>query len=616
MVSGRAWNDGHASSMSSWMNTVQTKRRRRVVQKTTCRHRSLVIGLRSCLWIIVLQSIVVILCGSLYELDTSKPFLLEILPNQPSVTGDTDDILELEQQLIQQNIGRPPLSSNSDKEATIDNYYSRQHIDANSVQKMKPILIVGGSDGSGTRAVVDALGHLGVPMLVDDAGTDDVHALGVLEGAGWPPLVKLVLEATRTADYEFGKLPRGVQNVLLGELNPLRQRYEGRADELLQTAKVNNRTVTSKVHYGFKAPITMLLLPALRQVFGSVKFLHVVRDGRDIAVSDNQSPVKKFYDYFYGDAIQRRSAYDHEDDESLKSVMAIQLWNDWNRQVEEWSWKHNDGRSLDFLTIRTEDLLSPNLKYQVLKQLSHFVGSPRTPLEICCLSRMTTTDLGDSAATSGVQPHDNLRESKPLPAFGLAKGFKPLTFPHYGTNIEAVTEDWHEAMTPLDEPFNVNTKSLEVLKVQRPELYEKLMEERQERQRLTRQRREQRFQALYEGDFAEQDPQHRRLDVSLYLRVSRRLHGIVKGIDVVKESSKLLENETPSTPSVNSTKAIRQRFGKWASRLNGRADIIAELYSEGSQALQMFGYHPKARFLDYQPEGDDNFVCDETVTCD
>lgn len=56
----------------------------------------------------------------------------------------------------------------------------------------KSVLVVGGTDGSGTRSFVDLLNDLGVPMAVDDAGTMDVH--GWEMDGGWPPLVKKVSE--------------------------------------------------------------------------------------------------------------------------------------------------------------------------------------------------------------------------------------------------------------------------------------------------------------------------------------------------------------------------------------------------------------------------------------
>jgi len=50
------------------------------------------------------------------------------------------------------------------------------------------------------------------------------------------------------------------------------------------------------IDYGIKAPVSMLLVPMFREIWGRMKFIHVVRDGRDIAFSGNQSPVKKFYE--------------------------------------------------------------------------------------------------------------------------------------------------------------------------------------------------------------------------------------------------------------------------------------------------------------------------------
>ena len=65
--------------------------------------------------------------------------------------------------------------------------------------------------------------------------------------------------------------------------------------------------VASGVAYGYKAPVSMLLLPFLAQAYQreGFKFLHVVRDGRDIAFSGNQSPVGKFYRDSYADGAKK-----------------------------------------------------------------------------------------------------------------------------------------------------------------------------------------------------------------------------------------------------------------------------------------------------------------------
>ena len=60
-----------------------------------------------------------------------------------------------------------------------------------------PILIVGGTDGSGTRSAdVDTLGSLlGVTVFADDEQTMDIHASALIRKQGWSALVTTFLGA-------------------------------------------------------------------------------------------------------------------------------------------------------------------------------------------------------------------------------------------------------------------------------------------------------------------------------------------------------------------------------------------------------------------------------------
>lgn len=154
---------------------------------------------------------------------------------------------------------------------------------------------------------VDALGKLGAPMLIDDTGTYDIHAPALYKGQGWPPLVRTILSSTTassttmngtgmdaagTANYEFETLPTNVQKEVMVQMTSnFQPYYEKRAKALLQKVKEGHRNTTSKVKYGFKAPVSMLLLPVFQKLYGNnggggggggIKFLHVVRDGRDV----------------------------------------------------------------------------------------------------------------------------------------------------------------------------------------------------------------------------------------------------------------------------------------------------------------------------------------------
>jgi hypothetical protein len=176
------------------------------------------------------------------------------------------------------------------QEDAIDDYYSRPHI-------REPVtLMVGGSDGSGTRAFAQYLQVLGVPMVVDDFGTYDAHAEMLYDGQGWPALVARVLNVTRSATYTADQLPASLRAESKNELSKMLDAFRSKLEEQMQKRRshLGDMSMASSVSMGFKAPVSQLLLPLFRDQLPAVKFLHVVRDGRDVALSDNQSPVKKF----------------------------------------------------------------------------------------------------------------------------------------------------------------------------------------------------------------------------------------------------------------------------------------------------------------------------------
>lgn len=259
--------------------------------------------------------------------------------SQTKKTKDTsgdDDLHEMEDHIANQieerlnqvqQAGQHENGNSNDKESAgqppIDNYYTRQAQYQQDRNEDNPFqfLIVGGSDGSGTRAFVSALGKLGVPMIVDDRGTLDIHGKPLFDKQGWPPLVQLVLNHTHSANYNVRDLPEDVSVIITEELTKLKEdlikrgaRYDNKElnkikrklnhypnnhhiptqhlrkptngferhhrnllEDTIPTERLNK---TNLVQYGWKAPVSMLLLPFLREVFGPIKFLHVIRDGR------------------------------------------------------------------------------------------------------------------------------------------------------------------------------------------------------------------------------------------------------------------------------------------------------------------------------------------------
>eukprot|EP00935_MAST-01C_sp_MAST-1C-sp1_P002363 g2363.t1 len=364
------------------------------------------------------------------------------------------------------------------------------------------VLIVGSTDGSGSRGVVNQLLSLGVDMIVNDPVQFDV---GGQEFSGWPPLVNRVfadlhsgnfnltegfmagaepfqknnpsfdlsagphgmladhlLDLTAT-DAKAQKLAqqrlREALNVTLGQLRA----FLGKLDALHRGVARSRGKATGKseprrtkhVLWGLKAPVSMMLLPLwyylsplpfarrrkLRvpplqpedaKLLGRFKFIHVMRDGRDIAFSANQSPVDKFFKTYYkdGKAAQRWN----NGGPKAKQRRAIELWDSWNREVKAFADAHpawrdglkqaqlkgagagagagaedskggytvgDDGaadtRALagaGYLVVHSERLVNPEQAIIPLRQMADFVGSSLTDDQLCCLASRQQKSYG------------------------------------------------------------------------------------------------------------------------------------------------------------------------------------------------------------------------------
>jgi len=231
-------------------------------------------------------------------------------------------------------------------------------------------------------------------MVIDDYGTYDVHGQEMMGGKGWPEVVKPVIEETSTGDYDFGSLSKSTRELLKEEIGRMNRAHEN---------KVRHTGSATSVSYGIKAPVSMLLVPAFLEIWGGMKFIHVVRDGRDIAFSGNQSPVGKFYHSFYKDWSERENKWTGETGIRVKG---IQLWSDWNSEVLEYSKRaaSETSSNYDFIVVRLEDLLDSTKRYGVIKSVATFLGSTKTDKELCCMAKAGVKDMGSH--TRGNKPSD------------------------------------------------------------------------------------------------------------------------------------------------------------------------------------------------------------------
>eukprot|EP00597_Dinobryon_sp_UTEXLB2267_P004862 CAMPEP_0170077396 /NCGR_PEP_ID=MMETSP0019_2-20121128/14224_1 /TAXON_ID=98059 /ORGANISM="Dinobryon sp., Strain UTEXLB2267" /LENGTH=528 /DNA_ID=CAMNT_0010289705 /DNA_START=50 /DNA_END=1637 /DNA_ORIENTATION=+ len=269
-----------------------------------------------------------------------------------------------------------------------------------SNKEAKAVLVVGGTDGSGTRRVVQILTQLGVTMVSEDPETYDIHADIV---GGWPPIVSPVLAAAKTLNYNPKLLPKQVSMPLsksLKSLLDLAKRDSVKPQsQILAVGGALKKTAgssSSEVDFGFKAPVAMTLVPWWSELLPHFKFLHVLRDGRDIAFSVNQGPVEKFY----------RDMYGTPDLAMALPLRAIRLWSDWNHQIYEWaqlqdSTSFDSTHSFGYLAIHSEDLVSEvrAVRFAAISNLAKFVGSSLTARDLCCLAVRHTEFMGSHDRT-------------------------------------------------------------------------------------------------------------------------------------------------------------------------------------------------------------------------
>jgi hypothetical protein len=182
-------------------------------------------------------------------------------------------------------------SSSSSSSSNSGHYFWSHYWGGGGGQTIKyhddqPVLIVGGTDGSGTRAFVDALRQLGVLVVADDPDTFDVHGNEMFHHEGWPALINRILEQTHSGNYIYEDLPTTTKTILSREVMALKESLENKYRRDKQRRKYFHRrdgTIippATKVSFAMKAPVAMMALPVMAHVFAprQIKFLHVLRE--------------------------------------------------------------------------------------------------------------------------------------------------------------------------------------------------------------------------------------------------------------------------------------------------------------------------------------------------
>ena len=185
-------------------------------------------------------------------------------------------------------------------------------------------IVMGAVGGSGTRAFHNLLMSAGVFMGTNLNNTRDAMDFEPF----LDEFINPILQHVGHLDYELDQLSPDFRDTLLTAFEAVLTKY--RAD------------VPPNQPWGWKNPRSMYILPIIQHFFPALRFVHVVRDGRYMAFSQNQNQVKKHYQSLFGQA-----------PDGPVEVSAARLWAQVNVEVARWGWAHLGNR---YLLIRFEDV--------------------------------------------------------------------------------------------------------------------------------------------------------------------------------------------------------------------------------------------------------------------
>lgn len=266
-----------------------------------------------------------------------------------------------------------------------------------------PPVIIGGVGGSGTRVVAQILSEAGVFMGVPrNRSEDNLWFQLLLKRPDWqaarPTRPRIVKGLRLVRDMNLGYLlqpPTGYGFVLGAMVERQRTRQKHLPPTVLdqsqetQTGReityaeqgasplisklgrfIRSRRTTggdgARHGWGWKEPASFLYLPYFQDAFGEFKYVHVMRNGLDMAFSQNQSQLLNYGQWFACDPGRSAETLRHA---SLKYWVAA---NDWVQDLMQRS--ENAGNCY---TLKLEDLVADT--NHAVAEMLEFLGIPGNP---------------------------------------------------------------------------------------------------------------------------------------------------------------------------------------------------------------------------------------------
>lgn len=213
-----------------------------------------------------------------------------------------------------------------------------------SYNKNKPPIIVGGTGGSGTRVLGEILKTSNIYIGHDLNGANDSRDLKDFFSTRLGHAYKMLVHQTAIKPNWPDDFERAIKN---------------------HCSKFQDQD-----QWGWKNPKSIFFMPFLNSIFPQMKFIHLIRDGRDMALSKNQKQVMTL------NKLELKRDVLPED--------SIKLWSSVNVAAYNFGRKYLGGR---YLLIRYEDLIEGPEKN--IKTVLDFVESQMPVDEFANIMRMS-----------------------------------------------------------------------------------------------------------------------------------------------------------------------------------------------------------------------------------
>ena len=214
------------------------------------------------------------------------------------------------------------------------------------VTHLAPI-VIGATGGSGTRVIARIAKHAGYNLGTNLNSSEDALEFYPFHEIWINPFVLAQRQGRAMTPWQLARMKENF-HAALGRHIPEAERRGTR--------------------WGWKAPRSIYLLPFLYAECPHIKFIHLLRDGRDMAISPNQNQLRK-----HGCAVLscRERLFRSTAERSML------LWNRVNLRAADFG----ESRMRDnYLRIRFEDLCAAPL--ETTAGIANFLGSAIDPAPI------------------------------------------------------------------------------------------------------------------------------------------------------------------------------------------------------------------------------------------